>query len=228
MNKFEARLQPSKKITGALRKGLAVSALSVTAALAPGVVTAQAEKGTVEKLKTHIPTKVLEKQATQSLHQQRDLVAFNGILLFESAYNNGGSQYNPMAAGGNVYTDSNVTKIGEGIEHPVVVFRGNPKNEFGHNDLTNGDYTFGEIDRPTGKVKLINFDPKTMKLVPWTMEGSDGPLLENFIFQSDKAGNLNFDEPLTSSDNRTRLHGGPLSDATGQPWQVGLEVSPKG
>jgi hypothetical protein len=107
------------------------------------------------------------------------------------------------------------------------VFRGNPKDEFRHQDLTNGDYAFGEIDRSTGDVRLITFNPATMKLVPWSME--NGPLVVSFIFQSDKAGYLNLNEPLTSSDGRTKLHGGPLTDASGQPWQIGLEVPhPKG
>jgi hypothetical protein len=228
MNKSPETSQPTKrKLPRAVKRGLAGAALTVTAALAPAVATAQAEKGVVEKLHSYIPTRVLEKQAKQRLRNQQDLGAFNGVLLLDSSYNNGGTPYSSTTSGGASYPNGGNTTESEVIEHPVVVFRGNPKDEFGHDNLTNGDYAFGEIDRPTGNLKLINFDPATMKLVPWSME--NGPLVKNFIFQSDKAGNLNLNEPLTSSDERTKLHGGPLTDASGQPWQVGLEVQhPKG
>ena len=227
MNKSPETTKPKRKLPKAVKRGLAGAALTVTAALAPAVSTAQAEKGVVEKLHSYIPTKVLEKQTEQRLRQQQDLGAFNGVLLLETNYNNGGTQYSPTTSGGATYPNGSNTGQAEVIEHPVVVFRGNAKDEFGHDNLVNGDYAFGEIDRPTGDLKLINFDPETMKLVPWSME--NGPLVENFIFQSDKTGHLNLNEPLTSSDGRTKLHGGLLTDASGQPWQIGLDVpNPKG
>ena len=200
MNKSPELVKPKRKLPKAVKRALAGTALAVTAALAPAVSTAQAEKGVVEKLRSYIPTRVLEKQTKQRLRNQQDLGAFNGVLLRGQA---------------------------GVVEHPVVVFRGNPKDKFGHDNLTNGDYAFGEIARPSGNLTLLKFDPVTMKLVPWSME--NGPLVKNFIFQSDKAGRLNLNEPLTSTDERTKLHGGPLTDAAGQPWQVGLEIKhPKG
>lgn len=195
------------------------------AALAP--VAAQAEKGPhPEKLRSYISTRVLERQANQDMLNQRDLQAYNGVLIINSSHANGGTEATPTPSGGTTYPAASQTIDGPVIEHPVIVFRGDAKDRFGHNDFTNGDYEFGEITR--GKkphIKLIKFDP-TMELVPGSME--DGPLVKNFIFQSDKAGHLNLNEPLTSSDDLTRLHGGPLTDASGQPWQIGLEVHPKG
>jgi hypothetical protein len=227
MNKSPETTKPKRQLSKAVKRGLAGAALTVTAALAPGIAPAQAEKGVIEKLHSYIPTRVLEKQTKHRLGQQQDLGAFNGVLLLETNYNNGGTPYSSMTSGGASYPNGGNTTKSEVIEHPVVVFRGNPKDEFGHNDLANGDYAFGEIDRPTGDVKLITFNPETMKLVPWSME--NGPLVKNFIFQSDKAGHLNLNEPLTSSDGRTKLHGGPLTDASGQPWQIGLDIpNPKG
>lgn len=194
------------------------------AALAPA---AQAEKGPKpEKLRSYISTRVLDKWANRRMRTQQDLQAFNGVLIINKSYDNGGTEATPTPSGGTVYPNGSNTIGGDTIKDPVVVFRGSPKDEFGHNDLTNGDYAYGAIDRKTGRIKLIPFDAETMVLVPATME--DGPLVKNFIFQSDKAGHLNFSEPLTSSDERTKVHGGPLTDASGQPWQIGLEIHPKG
>jgi hypothetical protein len=230
MNKSPETTQPKRKLSGAFKRGLAGAALTVTAALAPGVATAQAEKGPVsEKLNSYIPTRVLEKRANQDMLNQRDLVAYNGVLIINSSYNNGGTEATPIPTGGTTYPNASQTIDGKVIEHPIRVFRSDPKNQFGHNDFTNGDYEYGKLIR--GKkphIELIKFDSSTMELVPWSME--DGPLVSNFIFLSDnKAGHLNLNEPLTSSDGRTKLHGGPLTDASGQPWKIGYEhPHPKG
>jgi hypothetical protein len=223
MNKSEKLALPGKKT---VKRAAAATAIALTAAMGQGVATANAETASRStKLHNTISTRVLDRQIEESLRKQRDLQAFNGILLFSSDYNNGGTEYTPVIAGGNSYPADATTNSGRGIEHPIVVFRGNPKNRFGHNDLTNGDYEFGLIDRTTGDVKLIKFDPKNMVLVSWAPENESQ--LVNFIFQSDN-GTLNFNEPLTSTDDRTRLHGGPLTDASGQFWQVGREISPRG
>ncbi len=220
---------PLRTITQAAKRGAGAAALTLTlAALAP--VAAQAEKGPrPEKLRSYISTRVLGRQVNQDMKNRRDLQAYNGVLIINSSHDNGGTEATPTPSGGTTYPAASQTIDGPVIEHPVTVFRGNPKNRYGHDDFTNGDYEFGEITR--GKkphIKLIEFNPATMDLVPGSME--DGPLVKNFIFQSDKTGHhLNLDEPLTSSDDLTRLHGGPLTDASGQPWQIGYEhPHPKG
>ena len=215
-----------RTIAQTAKRGAGAAALTLTlAALAPAV--ALAEKGPKpEKLRSYIPTGVLDKRVNHRMRTQQDLQAFNGVLIINKGYDNGGTEATPTPSGGTVFPKGSQTIEGITVKDPVIEFRGNPKDEFGHSNLTNGDYAYGVIDRKTDRIKLIPFDPDTMVLVPATMEA--GPLVKNFIFQSDKAGHLNLDEPLTSSDDRTRVHGGPLTDASGQPWQIGLEIHPKG
>jgi hypothetical protein len=222
---------PKRNLTRTLTRGLAGAALTVTAAMAPAVSTANAEKGPAEKKLSHyIPTRVLRKQADADLKEQIDLGAFNGALITNRGVPNGGTEATPTPSGGTTYPTASLTYTGKVFEHPIIMFRGNPKDQFGHNDYTNGDYAFFKLVR--GKhphVEPIKFNPATDVVEPWTMEGSDGPEVRPFIFQSDKAGHLNLSEPLTSPDWQSRLHGTPLTDSMGQTWKIGLEIpSPKG
>lgn len=218
--------QHPKKVTRALTRGLAGAALTVTAAMAPAA-TASAEKARpTEKPHSYIPTRVLEKQVNSAMRHQQNLGALNGDLVIHLSYSNGGTEATPSAAGATPYPEASQTTDIEVIEHPIVKNRRNPGDHSNYSP-TSKDFVYGKLVGG-GKhrhIELINFDPATMEVNPWSME--DGPLVKPFIFPENH-GILDVNNPLTSNDWRT-THGGPLveSNTVGNmdtPWKIGYVI----
>lgn len=106
------------------------------------------------------------------------------------------------------------------IDHPLVVFRGNPKAETPRDPVWSGDYAFGSVVDKLGHavVDLVNYDPNTMTLTPDTKP----PYITDGILEGGK-GSLEFNQ-LTDPEG----HGNPiLLDPDGHPELVAYEYTPK-
>ncbi len=230
MNKSEKLSLPARRKA---RRALAATALTLTAALGSGVTSARAKTLSPEKPRQHAQSFSLrERQKTteNNLLNQIGVGFFRGALLLHPVKRDtGGTKYSPDQSGGTAYPDNNVVEE-EVILNPLLVYKGSPKDQFGHDDITNGDYYFGIIThRSSGRpqVKLIKFNPDNMKLVA---DMSSNTYQESVVFQSDKLGNIKIDGPMTAPDGRLDAGSVPLTNPfnSEQPLQIGFVAHPKG
>jgi hypothetical protein len=199
--------KPSSPTNG-VRRRLATAALTLTAAFAASPAV-KAEASTHKAHRQHEQHQryqslsSLRAQTIERLARQEPLAFFNGSLSAAATPNHTPSAQDPSFVGG--------------VSKPLVIYRGNPKDQNGHNDLTNGDYVFGYINHSSDKpnVTLFPFDKQTMHLIPNT----DGePKVEDVVYPSDGSGGLDFNRPLAPIG----LKGVPYINQAGNPELIAV------
>jgi hypothetical protein len=220
MPKLTEKLQNSRDH---IRRGLAATALTSFALLAPA--TANAETGKSEKLAHPLPIKLAEQRATSDLNHGRPLMWANGGIQLQQKISNGGVEYDKTTNGGTMYSPgtSRVTKY---VDKPIVYFRGNPKERFGHNDLNNGDYLFMKItDRESTHPKLKVIKSGGSHLITYP---NGEPLLQSVTFmERSEFDGIDLNSPSGGYDLEG-MKGGPLQNPDGSPMQIAREYEPKG
>ena len=217
------KVNPARNIKESLKRFAGVPAVAA-ALLAPAPATAEAAK--TEKLKHLAPIAQVEKQATRDLNAGRPLVWANAGLQMTVKTPNGGFRA-PTEKNGGVEYGAGTSTTTKYVNDPLVIYRSNSKDRFGHNDLFNGDYVFAKIiDRESThpKVKAIKWNKDNMDFMPYN---NGQPLLQSVtFFQHTELGGVDLNLPSGGPDLNGQK-GGPLEDANG-PLQIGREYSPKG
>jgi hypothetical protein len=221
MPKLTEKLQKSRDY---LQRGLAATALTGVAVLAPAPASAEPVKS--EKLARPMSVKAAEQRATADLNHRRPLMWANGGLLFLQKVKNGGVEATQTTNGGTRYSPG-ISTVTRYVDKPIVYFRGNPKERFGHNDLNNGDYVFMEItDRESThpKLKAIKRD-NTSHLIS-NLNGE--PFLQSVTFmERTEFGGIDLNSPAGGYD-LDGMKGGPLQNEDGSNMQIAIELSPQG
>lgn len=176
-----------------IRRGTTAGILAL--AVTPGLALAHSKGKTSYKLPTQpVSVKARETQrTTERLNKQAPLSFYTGSLVMKVTSETGGITA-VDTAGGQAFPNGVVstTKI---VEKPFAIFRGNPKDKFGHNGLSSGDYDFASMDS-TGKITVYPFNTETMKLIP--SANPDDSTLQNVVFPRRGDGYLDFSQPLSS------------------------------
>jgi hypothetical protein len=193
-----------------LKRGLAVGAVSLAAAMSPGAANA-ATAHNKKPAKFQMQAQ-LEKQTEARMLHGKSVAFLRGNLVIVETVKD------PI--------DPNISHGVElNIKNPFLVYRRDANSQTGFKDIEgSGEYAIGYMDQ-TGdkpKVKLVNYDGNSMFFN--AEPGNTGPNIQYAFFQRDGNGGINLHSPVDSFDGRP--HGGPLTDPAGNPEQVGLAYVP--
>lgn len=187
-------------------KEAGVLALSITAGALPtaGTAAEAATKHSKSEVNKRTPIALLEKRTEKRINQDKVVAFYDGTLTISPSEtpSTGGAPYVPET-GGASYSSKAVV-----IENPLIVYRGNPRDNLDHKRLLGGDFAFGSIGRASSQadVTLYPFDAKEMHFHP-----SDGGLYRGY--------------PLYSALNYTNFQ--KLADGGHNFIRVGLETTPQ-
>jgi hypothetical protein len=197
-----------------LKRHAAVGAVSLVAAMGPGVANAAAVQ------KNHQPRHETPAQVEKTHLQKAAAIIEARMLRFESV---------AFLRGDVVIQESLKDQIDPQLKHgvalniknPFLVDLRQPNLQEGFKGIeVSGDYAIGFM-RQTGdkpKVTLVKYDQNRMTFIPEA--GNAGPNIQYALFQQDKIGGIDLQNPLDSYDDLP--HGGPLTDAAGNPEPIGL------
>ena len=192
------KIKSNAKEIGALTLVVAAGVLPVS-----GTAEAATKHGKPE-LHKRAPITLLEKRTEKRINQDKVVAFYDGTLTISPSDtpSTGGAPYAPET-GGASYSPKTVV-----IENPLIVYRGNPRDDLDHKRLLGGDFAFGSIGRASSQadVTLYPFDAQEMHFHP-----SDGGLYRGY--------------PLYSVLNYTNFQ--KLADGGHNFVRVGLETTPQ-
>jgi hypothetical protein len=166
--------------------------------------------------------KHLKEYLESNIQKQEAVSFFHGTLVIKEAKNTGGVEARPNHTGGAIYLSGTMPATTKYIANPIVENLGAGTDVYDDASITRRTY-FGSLtqdERGKVHVHLHRFNPNTMQLV--ADDYSDEPL-GPVVFQCDKAGTINLEQPFSSLDGRPDIHGGPLNDPAGNPIPIGYE-----
>ena len=192
-----------------LRRAGLVGALTLMASMAPAVSPAEAATHARHN-KTHTrehltSLKQLNRQTEQALSDGRSVAHWRGTAIYEKTVHGRHGRHRTVT---------------RAIREPLVVFRGNPKEQFGHDDIDGKDkkyYAFGSL-----KVDAAGKPHVTLHA------GTDVRHIRTFADATEQpVGSVAFAMTTEGVDFNTPIEptGEPIVDDAGNPEVIGQEIS---
>ena len=190
--------------------------------MAPAVPSAEASHN--KRLKTHTPTRLLEKQSQRKLLAHYPLMSAYATLRYRKRMQPGGVNAGPSNSGGKPFDDDSQKEIRQ-VNDPIVVFRGKPEEMNKHGDIFNGDYAWGSVDLSSGvPVVKLHILSETTTVTP---KDENGIYLRNATLEREPGTyntRLDWNRDQTEYDP---VFNAPFIDPAGNPERVAFEYTPK-